>query len=466
MVTIITIAGIVALVWSALALRYGGLLVGPLAVVFVGSCFGHAFYHVSVGPIPITLDRLLLAAVLLVFVAACRTSLVAHKPLEATDWILGLFLAALTFSTLSHNWRVDGSQPAATLLFFYGLPAAVYFLARQSQLASRHLHLLLGFFVVFSLYLGTTAIAERLQLWSFVFPRYIGSPAHEEFFGRARGPFLNPVACGLYLTSGLIATLCGWPRFRSLGRLTLLALASVMVLGAYCTLTRSVWLGLGSSVLLVVILSVHRTWRLPLFVFVALAATVFVTLMGDHLTSFKRDRHVSVHDMNESARLRPILARIALNMFRDRPILGHGFGQYKHTDMNYWRDPKADLPLESAKPYVQHNVFLSILTETGLVGLLLYTTLLALWAKRGWQVWSNADRTLVERQVGLLTLAALTSHVANGMFHEVSIIPMSNMLLMLITGVCQGIAASRAVPAGHRRSAADRLPGKHPAFTT
>jgi hypothetical protein len=37
-------------------------------------------------------------------------------------------------------------------------------------------------------------------------------------------------------------------------------------------------------------------------------------------------------------------------------------------------------------------------------------------------------------------LVVLSSHVINGMFHDVSIIPMSNMLLFLIAGVCQGVA--------------------------
>jgi O-antigen ligase len=127
-------------------------------------------------------------------------------------------------------------------------------------------------------------------------------------------------------------------------------------------------------------------------------------------------------------------------MFQDRPFLGHGFGQYKHVDMNYWRDPTSNLPLERAKPYVQHNVFLALLTETGLVGLALYLTMMGLWTRSAWRVWSCSRRSLAERQVGLLMLVVLSSHVINGMFHDVSIIPMSNMLLFLIAGVCQGVA--------------------------
>jgi O-antigen ligase len=440
MVAILSIGGIVGLVWSVLAFRHGGMLMGCLAVILVGSCFGHEFFHVTIGPVPITFDRLILAGLLLLFLVSYRTSLVDAKPLARADGVLGVLLLVLTVSTLTHDWQIDGAQPAATLLFFYGLPIAIYWLARQAQLDRRHLHLLIGFFAIFGLYLACTAIAEKLQIWSLVFPRYIASPDHEEFFGRARGPFLNPVGCGLYLTCGLVSCLFAWPRLQQFGRAAILASAAVIVVGAYCTLTRSVWLGMGLGVVLVIGLSVPKKWRVPLFVSLAVVGTSLLAIKGSNLSSFKRDKHVSQFEMSESAKLRPILATVAWRMFQDRPLVGHGFGQYKQLDMEYWRDPTSNLPLERAKPYVQHNVFLALLTDTGLVGLTLYLALLGLWTRSAWRVWTCARRSLAERQIGLLMLVVLTSHVTNGMFHDVSIIPMGNMLLFLVAGVCQGVA--------------------------
>jgi len=223
----------------------------------------------------------------------------------------------------------------------------------------------------------------------------------------------------------------------------MLGAATVIVVGIYCTLTRSVWLGMGLSIVLVMGLSVPRSWRAPLCITFVIATSGLLALKGSSLTSFKRDKEVSVHDMSESAKLRPILATVAWHMFQDKPLLGHGFGQYKQVDMNYWRDPTSDLPLEKAKPYVQHNVFLALLTETGLIGLAFYLMLLVAWARSAWHVWSCRERNLSERQMGLLMLVGLTSHVTNGMFHDVSIIPMSNMLLFFVAGVCQGVTGKR-----------------------
>lgn len=145
MVAILSIGGIVALVWSVLAFRHGGMLMGCLAVIFVRSCFGHQFFHVTIGPLPITFDRLILGGLLLLFLVSYRTSLVDTKPLAGADWALGMLLLVLTVSTVTHDWQIDGAQPAATLLFFYGLPIAIYWLARQAQLDQRHLRLLIGF---------------------------------------------------------------------------------------------------------------------------------------------------------------------------------------------------------------------------------------------------------------------------------------------------------------------------------
>ena len=103
--------------------------------------------------------------------------------------------------------------------------------------------------------------------------------------------------------------------------------------------------------------------------------------------AFKRDEGLSAREAAESVKLRPILARIAWNMFRDRPMLGCGFGQYKSEHVNYLADRSTDLPLEKGRSYVQHNVFLALLAETGLVGMGLFVLLLALWTRDAWRLW-------------------------------------------------------------------------------
>ena len=97
-----------------------------------------------------------------------------------------------------------------------------------------------------------------------------------------------------------------------------------------------------------------------------------------------------------------------------------------------------DLPLERARGYIPHNVALSLLTETGLVGLGLFAATLSLWGRDAWRLWRDASLPLWARQQGLLFLTALGAYLINGMFHDVSVVPMANMTLLFLGGVVEG----------------------------
>jgi len=190
-----------------------------------------------------------------------------------------------------------------------------------------------------------------------------------------------------------------------------------------------------------------------------LAAAPVLALKWNKLNSFKRDAHVSQYDMEQSAKLRPILATVAWKIFQDYPLFGCGFGQYKEVDVNYLDDATSELPLELARPYVQHNVFLALLTQTGLVGLGLWLMTLGLWARNAWRLWTSKQAPLWARQHGLLLLALLIAYGVNGMFHDLGIITMVNMLLFFAAGVCQGLAPHiESSACQHRQPARQRMP--------
>jgi O-antigen ligase len=145
---------------------------------------------------------------------------------------------------------------------------------------------------------------------------------------------------------------------------------------------------------------------------------------------------------------------VAWKMFLDRPLLGCGFGHYRDEFVYYLDDRSTDLPLEKARPYVQHNVFLALLAEIGLIGMGLFIAMLSLWTRDAWRLWRAAEAPLWARQQGLLFLAMLGSYFTNAMFHDLSIIPMVNMFLFFMAGLtsnlswrAQSAAAARPAPA-------------------
>lgn len=435
------IFGLAALVWGGILLYRGGLLAGCLMVLIAGSCFSHPFWNMPLGPAPLTLDRVLLAAVIGQYLLLRKFGEADPKPTGPSEWLLLAFIGALAFSTFTHNWRVENKQPAALLVFFWVMPLAYYWVARQMKLSEQGLWWIWGTLIVFGIYLAVTAMAEVREMWWLVWPRYIRSGEYAEYFGRGRGPFLNPTGVGIYLAASLAATWMWWPRLGRWGRLGLVLLSVLLVAGCYYTLTRSVWMGAALAAMVVLGFNLPRTWRWPVVGMATLAGLLAVVILWDSLMSFKRDKNVSAEDVADSASLRPVFVAVAWNMFCDRPILGCGFGQYKYQHKYYLAERKHGLNLEKARPYGQHNTFLALLTQTGLVGAGLFVGLLAAWCRQAWKLWRNTSLAPAVRQWGVFFLAVMTSYVTNGMFHDTSPIPNLNMLLLFLGAITSSLAA-------------------------
>jgi O-antigen ligase len=384
--------------------------------------------------LPITADRLLLLVLIAQYIVYRRWGRTDPKPLARADVLLGAFLLVLCVSTVTHDFAYRKALPASQLVFFYLMPAVVYWIARQTAWTEPAAKWLFGSLGVFGVYLALTAVAETHGMWTFVFPRYVASPELKEFYGRGRGPLLNPAGNGLLQTLGLCAALMLWPRLNRVGQLFLLALVPVMAYGIYSTYTRSAWMGAAGAMGVLVALTTPRGWRMPVIGTAVIVSVLVTALSWQQFIAFKRDKELSAEDAAESAKLRPILAQVAWSMFLDRPLLGCGFGQYARESTPYLSDRSTDLPLEKARPYVQHNVFLGLLTETGLLGMGLFMGVLACWTRTAWRLWRAEAAPLWVRQTGLLFLAFLAAYLANGMFQDVSIIPMVNMVLFFLGG--------------------------------
>jgi O-antigen ligase len=139
-------------------------------------------------------------------------------------------------------------------------------------------------------------------------------------------------------------------------------------------------------------------------------------------------------------------------MFLDRPVFGCGYCQYRSEHLDYVSDRSTDLPLEKGRGFISHNVIFSLLAETGLVGLGLFLLLVTLWGRDAWRLWRLESAPLWMRQQGLLLLAVLGVYFVNGMFHEISVVPMANMTLFFLAGVTAALRpalqpASAAAPA-------------------
>jgi len=437
---LIPIAAAGALLW-ALMIRRAGLMAGCLVTLGAGVVLGYDLFHVG----SITCDRLLLVLLLASFFVMRTLGETNTYRLTRTDMVFGAFLAFLVFSTFTNEFGWRENYPVSRLLFYYILPAGIYWVARQAKTAQNTLVYAFGAVAMLGVYLALTAVAETREWYALIYPRYIVDSLTTEFFGRGRGPLLNPIGNGILMCISMVSALMIWPHVRSFGRAVIAATVVLLLVGAYCTLTRSVWIGAAGCLGIVGLLTFPVRLRRLCIVFTLLSGTIVLPIAYQKSKAFKRDKNVSVADMKSSASLRPIFLHVAKSMFRDRPLAGVGYGQYLHYNKNYVHDRSVDLRLDLAVQYQQHNIWLSLLVETGLIGVGLFTAMYLLWGRAGWQLW-RSRAPLAMRQIGLLHLTLTFVYFANGMFHELAIIPMVHMAWFCLSGLTVGLWLQYAVP--------------------
>jgi len=421
------------------------LHVGGVLVLIIGSVFGYEFFHIAGGPIPLTLDRMLLGCLVILAGWAWLMNKEHLRRANGMDIAIIGIIGLLALSTFIHDYGYAKNLPVSRFLFFYCLPFALYMVVRTAKLNQLDLAAITTAVGFLGLYLAITGIAEVKNFHAIVFPRYIVESTITEFFGRGRGPFLNPVSNGVFQIAGLCCVCFWWPKASQRVRLLIIAMVPILAFGVYATLTRSVWMSLILVTGVVLWVTTDRKQKGILIVAATIGAVVLIPVIGDKFLSFKRDKNVTLAQMSKSAQLRPLFLAVALQMFEDRPLFGCGFGQYAREKTPYLQDSTSSQPLRQTEVYLQHNVFLAYLTEVGLAGVFLLLIMLAVMARSAWLLWINRKRTLEQRQFGLLLAAILICFCVNGMFHDTSIMPMMNYLLFFVAGIVNNIRTAPAM---------------------
>lgn len=74
---------------------------------------------------------------------------------------------------------------------------------------------------------------------------------------------------------------------------------------------------------------------------------------------------------------------IATKLISEKPVLGHGFGSFKETSADYFQKNKKKLHIRWYKPlHVPHNINLSALCDTGILGFIVITLIFVTPIKR------------------------------------------------------------------------------------
>ena len=458
---LILLFAIAVAMWVIPVIHGGRVIPVTMIMLIAGTVFGPFFFSID-GPIQFSLDRLLWLGIIGMVLVGWRLGNIKFPKPGRIDWLLAGFAVFLLVSAIrgGDGPGVIHSSPTARWLFYIFLPLGTYAVARTIRINVSDMRWVFGSILGLGLYLAITGIFELKEMHWAVYPKYITDPKVWEFYGRARGPLLNPIGNGFLMGLALMVSLTEFFRRGRKAKILCGLAALVLLTGIYATLTRSCWMGAIGAISLAAMIHSPRWVRVLGLASVVLLAGAMTMGLKDQLMAMKRDKALSAAEAAKSVELRPLLAIVAFEMFKDKPIAGHGFGHYFENNGPYHDVRSYDLPLEKVRGYVQHNTFLTILVDGGLLGFSMFCLSLLVFFVVGWQLARGKQSSPDARYLGILMMSAIIIYAANGMFHDLIVIPMVQMFLMFIAGLAinvhgYGVAAEKIQPTQRVRERCD-----------
>jgi hypothetical protein len=348
-----------------------------------------------------------------------------------------LMLGALVF-----NMVTNGISALRQFLNGYAIPYAMFVISKNVFTERRQVERLAFWLAVpLALYFPATAIFEHYRLTALIFPRYIGqsmSGGTGASWGvRAMGTFLQPVATGFAMIATFVLALHVLSRSRrALSRVYMLLITLITPIAVFFTYTRSVYLGFAAAVL--VLIGFSRRLRVVMLV---LMVAIGLGVMGNwtNVTSEKREAGGVAEFSTAQARI--VLAQASLAMFLDHPFTGVGFTSFVSKAQPYVARVRWTF-LGYKEAWIagatnQHNQFLSVLTEIGLIGfvpfaLLYFFVLRTLFKAR------SVAADIYDSEFVIAVGAIMAAYIAQIVFIEPRFFEFMNTLPFMLVGIVAG----------------------------
>jgi O-antigen ligase len=327
-------------------------------------------------------------------------ALVGREPLLTAALIL--FTAWVAMSLV---WA-EAPADARTSLQRFVLNFTLFPIALLAIRTPRHMLWVVAAFILGALAAATLGIAE-------------GTVGAEETEGRLKGAGLNPNQLGSYLVVAMVlcAALAANRRWPPIARVVLAGAAAFAGASVFLTLSRGALVGLATALILApFVVGSRRRARTVAMVAVVVLGTVgwYAVVASDQAI----ERVTNPERGGGSGR--EDLWKVGWRMVEDKPVYGVGAGNFPVSSIHYLLRPGAtqrDAFIVDEKK-VAHNIYLTVVSELGVVGLLLFLLIIVVCLRSTWRAAKAfaARGDPVMELVARALLIALVSLLAVGFF--------------------------------------------------
>ncbi len=399
-------------------------------------CLHEEFWRIPMPPFfSLTIPRIgivVLAAAFVIMAALGRLRLRHAWPIS------GLIVLLLAYFTISA--AVTGFETRSVITVHYKLiggyvfPFTVFALILHAFKTERDVKRLTVFFALMGLYLTFIGWCEELNISALIWPRFINDSSVGIHWGRVRGPFVMSAAMGLALVFCFFNNLV-LARNIHRGAWLLYALNLLMLPTIFWTKTRSVWLSFVVCAMIWAAYSRRRTARAVAVCVLLAAALLIGTINMDNFLTTDRDKG-GLTDM-EPLLMRVGLAQMTWRIVQDHPLFGLGFGHFRDYAPSYAQDP-SNAYIVFGSSALEHNNLLSIVAETGLVGLTLYVLLILAVLRASIRLYRKLPPSaggFIGRDLLVLYWILAAAYFIDGTFRETSDNPFANSLFYGLSAI-------------------------------
>ncbi|KXZ40512.1 O-antigen ligase [Alkalithermobacter thermoalcaliphilus JW-YL-7 = DSM 7308] len=299
------------------------------------------------------------------------------------DKILLLFCISIIFSTAMSKNIISSLQVAVMYFCIIGF----YFMCVNEIKTEKTLYLIVKVLVISALIVSLYGIYQKIA-GVYTPESWVDKEMFSDIQTRVYSTFKNPNVLGEYLVLLIPVTVSlFWHYEKITYKIGVIVVALSMTLCLLYTYSRGAWLGL---LLATLVFAVLINKRMLLIVGLMILILPFI-LPGSILNRF-----LSIGNISEtSSSYRVLVWTSSLNMAKDYWISGIGMGIDTFTKV---------YPLYAAKGvYVlhAHNVYIQILIELGIVGLISFIGIIALFYKEMLNCINKKDKNLSKLIIGI-----------------------------------------------------------------
>jgi O-antigen ligase len=432
--------------------NFGDLLTLVLFWFIAVACFTNYFWRFTVAlpsdlgfvnmhQISFTIDRLWMLFMILATVLAIIIGRLPIKPMPKVIQVILVLLLYFTLSLLHSGFKsIAEVTPHFRLVGGYYFPLIVLvitYLAFNDQLQIKKI---CWFFLLFGIYLTFTAWAEHFKLWSIVFPKYIANSEYGIHWGRARGPFLVSASLGVTLIFCFFNNLYLASKTQGIFKPLIHIVNLLMLPAIFFTLTRSVWLAMIVCAFMWICLTYHLRSRIAVMMLALVVMVLGGALFWQNIFSGDRSKGGVTDPFPVYARVG--LAKMTWQVFSDHPLFGVGFGHFRDYASKQAQDPSSKY-VRYGSQQMEHNNFLSVLAESGVVGLAIYVTTLIVIFRQSLKLYRSIppdESGWVSRDLVILYWILMAEYLIDGMFRETSVDPFNNGLFFAFTGLILAVS--------------------------